>query len=256
MKKTLLCGIQKTGNTWARFVIFNYFNILNNKATKTLTFDELQKPHLLRMTKGIDYDYKYDDGFPNVHHTHNAYDGQAIFKKYKGYTGYFERFDNVIYIYRNPYDTMISYYHFMANRKKGGFPNGMMESLKLDNLDNFVRWYLPKYIHHIKTTLKKCIMTLNYEKLRFDPMGFKAAIMLIMEDPKTFKWDIFKTSVQMSTFENIKKMSDNVKQPYGLGGPDYLGYFCRNGNYGQFHNEMSPESIEYITKEWSKLGIL
>ena len=43
-EKYLLFGYPKSGNTWLRFLIFNYFNlILNKNVTSTLTYDHLNK---------------------------------------------------------------------------------------------------------------------------------------------------------------------------------------------------------------------
>ena len=40
--KILLFGYPKSGNTWLRFLLFNYLNLLLNKTqTKTLTYEEL-----------------------------------------------------------------------------------------------------------------------------------------------------------------------------------------------------------------------
>lgn len=246
----LLCGIQKVGSTFIRFVIFNYFNILNHGATKTLTWDELEKPHLLRQEHGLDY--VYNDGYPMVFFTHNARDGQGLTIKYDGYPEYFKQFDRLVYIYRNPHDTMISNWHFIMDRDNDS-PFGdyiVGEALeKLKSLEGFVDFYLPKYCHHIETTLKHADLILDYDILRKDTTGFKDLMTLIVGD---YDESILEKAIEMSSFENIKKMSIEIGEPYGLGGPNYKGFFCRDGRSNQYKEVMSDDLIIKITKRWLK----
>ena len=246
-KSILLCGIQKVGNTHARFVIFNYFNILNHDAEKTLTWEELEEPHLLRQKHGLDYDY--NDGYPLVFHTHNARDGQGIFEKYDNHPEYFDQFDKMIYVYRNPYDTCISYFHFMMDRDILSFEKSVsVEELeKLKTLEGFSKWFLPKYIHHLKTTIKYADLILDYDSLRKDTKGFYKLMELIIDD---VDYDILEKSIEMSSFDNIKKMSIDIKQPYGLGGPNYKGFFCRDGRSDQYKKVMSKELQEWIKERF------
>jgi hypothetical protein len=253
LNKILLVGIQKSGNSWVRFVIFNYFNILNNRATKTLTWDELQKPHLDRLEKGVDYEY--NDGFPLVFHTHLSYDGHGIFDFYSETPKYFAKFDKIIYIYRNPFDTMISYWHFMMDRNGDPFGDGIVgeELDKLRKLEGFVEFYLPKWIYHVKTTRNLADLILDYDQLRKNPNLFAKAITLI--DNGMIHIKNFNEALEMSSFSSIKRMSEEVGNIGGLGSPYYKGYFCRDGRSGQYKEVMSQELINYIRNECLKEGI-
>lgn len=244
MNRILLCGIQKVGNSWTRLIIFNYFNIRDNNATETLTWDELRAIHDLRRRKVQDA-YKLD-GFPNINHTHISYNGTGFAVQYnkKQLNEYFNQFDKLIYIYRNPYDTMISYHRFIFNRDE--IPYKAIKMHKKQKLEDFTKYYLQRFINHVKETMYQADVVLNYDKLRKDPSGFIEAIKLV---DGTIDIDIFHKSIKMSSFDNIKKMSDRVKQPYGAGGPLYNGYFCRDGRTGQYKEIMSKELIEYIRNE-------
>lgn len=241
MIRVLLSGLQKTGNSWIRFVIFNYFNILNHGVIKTLTWDELQKIHLDRVEHGVDYDY--NDGFPMVFHTHNSYDGFGINVKYEGYPEFFEQFDKFIYLYRNPYDCMISYWHFVENRDRINYKRDLKE---------FTKWFLPKWIHHVKTTRHLADLVLDYDLLRKYPEAFQQALKLINGSVDN---RILSQAIDMSSFDNIRKMSEEVGNVAGLGFPYYQGYFCRDGRSGQYLSVMSKELINYIKKECSKEGL-
>lgn len=252
-KKILLCGLQKCGSNWVRFVIFNYFNILNNNATKTLTWNELEKPHLERFRRGIDFEGTYEDGFPNIHHTHNSYDGHGIFVQYPNYPEFFDKFDIMIYIIRNPFDTIISYWHFMMDRDLPAYPLPDDELRELKTLEGFAKFYLPKWIHHTKTTKHKANIVLDYDILQKDTSDFKRALELITDDH--VNEIVYQKALEISTFENIKDMSISTGRPSGLGYPYYRGYFCRDGRSGQYKDVMSSLLINYIKYECEKEGI-
>ncbi len=252
MKKILLDGIQKTGNTWSKFVIFNYFNIKNNGATKTLTWDELKAIDIIREKNGVDY--KYFDGFPIIFSSHRSYDGYGIHDYKPRFSAFFDLFDIIIYFYRNPFDTVISYYHFTMDRNVPFHDVFSREKVReLRDMANFTKWFLPKWIYHIKSTKDKADLVLDYDKLRENFRLFLFAIELIDND---IDYDILDQSISMSSFDNIRKMSIDIKQEYGLGGVLYKGFFCRDGRSGQYKEVMSNDLIAYITEECRNEGIL
>ena len=67
---------------------------------------------MLRKKRGFGHE---DDGFPEVYHTHFPYDGVGFMKIMPKMPRWFEQFDGLVYIYRNPFDTMISYHKFIFN---------------------------------------------------------------------------------------------------------------------------------------------
>ena len=170
MKSVLVCGFPKTGNTWTRFVVMNYFNILNNDAKKTLTYKELSKIQRHQIEKDVsghksdDYKpFEFEEGFPPFYHTHVSYNNKF------GY--YFDKFDKIVYLIRNPCDTMVSYYYYLTNREKPF--NGRFNKQKTENLllmDNFVKYYLPNYLTHIWETKFRADLILDYDTLK-EPFG-------------------------------------------------------------------------------------
>jgi len=249
MNKVLLCGFPKTGNTWVRFIVMNYCNILNHGAEKTLTYEELiriQRHRVERDVKGYkDKDYipfKFDEGFPPVYHTHVSYNTK--------YGKHFHKFDKIVYILRNPYDTMISYYHYLTNRDKPF--NGRHSPSKIKyllNIDNFIKHYLSNFLTHVQETKSKADLVLYYDTLRTSPNGFKKLIELfgISVDDK-----ILSKTIEMSSFESIREMGRNSKQRSGLS-KNYKGEFTRDGRSGQYKEILSPDIIDYINKEVEKM---
>jgi len=251
----LLSSIQKAGSTWVRFVIANYYTILNRNITKSLTWDELEAPHLLRVQKGIDY--PYSDGYPLVFHTHLTYNGYGIFDYDPKMPSYFDSFDYIIYLYRNPFDTIISYFHFMLERTTPEpFGDGVKgaELEKLKTLEGFTDFYLPRWIRHVKTTMCKADLVMDYDKTWNQPYTEFLNMFKLIDD--NIDDSTLIKAIQMSSFNNIRKMSEDIGQIGGLGIPYYTGYFCREGTPLQYKKVMSPELIQKIKDECKKENII
>lgn len=237
VKNTILfTGIPKSGNTWARFVIFNYFNILNFNATKTLTFLELDEvqPHELQYPKTCFQPFK--EGFP------------VFVRAHYPYSKIFESFDKILYIYRNPLDTLISSYYFFGNRtvpfEHYNVPD--IERKKYSDIDYFVLSELPRWIYHYKNTVPKSDIVLCYEEMKSDTFGvffdaFKRLNFPIDEA-------ILKKSIELSSFENINKMSEETNQSSVMAfhkeaDTKFLGKHTRSGKTKQYTDELKEETI-------------
>jgi hypothetical protein len=229
---------------------------LNHGAEKTLTYSQLSEINRHRLTrdkeKPPNYEaFVFEEGFPSVYHTHHAYDGRAI----KGYrydiVDSFKQFDKLIYLIRNPYDTMISYFNFMMDRDipfNGAYNKEFTK--QISTLEGFTKHFLPIYLHHIKVTRPHADLVLDYDVLRKGSfMFFHLALDLITEDKTDLK--VLNKSIEMSSFDNIKKMGIETKQEYGLAST-YRGYFTRDGRSGQYKEVMSKELIEWIKNELKK----
>ena len=234
----LLCGFPKTGNTWLKFVITNYATISSHGAKFTLTYTQL------------------DNIFKNpisLHHTHVPLSGKLIYGSVKNIPEYYNRFDKIIYIWRNPYDTMISFWHYLKNRDppfnllKENFNIELIE--QFETLQGFTEYFLPLYIDHIESNRKRADLVLNYDELRKNPNEFKKVIKLIFDDE--VNEEVFKQTIEMSSFENIRKMGIETNQKHGLA-KDYLGHFARDGRSGQFKEVMDAHLVQYIETEWNK----
>jgi len=227
----LFSGFKKSGNTWARFIIFNYFNILINNANKSLNFDELNTIQSHYLEGGSAEPFK--PGFPPFYRTHAAY------KKV------FDYFSKVIYIYRNPLDTIISLYFYEKNRT---IPfKGYSQSVrkKLHDIDYFVLYNIHKWIYHYNSTINKSDVILCYERMKknaydefftaFNQLGFN------LEE------EVLKKSIIISSTENIKKMARVTNQLYGMADPkSFKSEFIRSGKTRQYLTELKPYTIKKV----------
>jgi len=237
----LFCGFPKVGNTWIKFIVFNYFNILNNNANRTLTFSELRRLEL----KSISF-----------HFSHLPYSGRLVIGYDDNAKDYHKKFKRMIYIYRNPFDTLISFYHYIMNRVEGSF-NEPHKTLykKLKRFQDFIAFFLPQYIDHVKSTKHRADLVLNYDILRKDTRDFRKLIELICKETKNiFDVKIYRKALKFSSFDNIKKMGIKYKEEGGLAS-GYLGHFCRNGKSGQYKRIMNKEMIGYIKQKCKESGI-
>lgn len=239
-KSILLVGFPKCGNTWLRFVIFNYLNIVENGASKTITHESLR---YIR------------DNEKRIQHSHLPYSGRRVKGVDKNVQKFYDQFDKIIYIWRNPYDTMISYHEYLKNRDP---PFNIIlhqfskEAIKkFETLEGFTKYFLPRYIDHIKSTKHLADLVLYYDTLRKDVRRFFYTIKLVCD---TFNLEYnelgCKKAIVMSSFDNIKKMGIETGQQDGLA-KGYKGSFCRDGKVGQYKEVMSKELIDYITEKWN-----
>ena len=93
--KILLFGHPKSGNTWVRFLIYNYHCLLlDPNKQSTLSYNELNTLQKNVMDRG--HTFSIPDNFPCIYRTHK------IYKKS------YDLFDYRIFVHRNPLDTLIS----------------------------------------------------------------------------------------------------------------------------------------------------
>lgn len=246
MKKILLSGYQKCGNTWTRFIIFNYFNILKNDAKKTLTYGEI-----IRINEAIWNEV--DNDWPNVYFTHVPKNGKTLLGHDRtGKVEFYDDMDGIITIVRNPFDCMISYFQYMTNRDKpfnGIFSGNVLKDLL--TLEGFVKRYLPLYINHLQSVKPIADVVLDYDMLRKYPEGFGKAIELIFGNVDN---RILSQAIDYSSFDNIKKMGIKTGRTGGMAS-HYRGHFTRNGKTGQYKEVMSNELINHIKIQCAKGGI-
>lgn len=225
----LLAGFPKSGNTWTRFVIYNYYNIYKNDAGKTLTFNELNAINYHVLDDGITSPFK--SGFPPLYQTHMCY--RNIFNFFK-----------VIFIYRNPLDTLISNHYIHMNNVNPFFSYSTELRSKFLNIDYFVRFFVEEWAHHYKLTKAHSDIVLCYERLKKDPFREFSKLFKVLNIE--LNESILRKSIKISSFDNIKKMGRQTNQLYGVHNPNrFKGEFTRSGKTHQYLEELKPSTIEY-----------
>lgn len=245
-KSILLCGFEKSGNTWVRLIIYNYFNIISNGADRTLTFEELNRfqNHIIYLKNPINFieeqpspvDFEggvapFKPGFPIFYRTHDPYPPDS------------PHFGKIIYIYRNPLDTLISNYYFWKNHKEPFYPIPVGLRPKFTDINYFVLHYSNIWARFYQLTVEKCQIAISYEQMKEDPLAtFTDLFINLGLDPNM---DALKRSIAFSSFSNIKQMMNQTGQTYGNANPEkFLGNFLRSGDSGQYVQELKPFTIK------------
>ncbi len=229
----LFAGYIKSGNTWLRFLIFNYFNIKACNATETLTYRELNKIQHESLGDPIEPSGP-QPGFPYLARTH------------RHYSSVFDRFSKGIHIYRNPLDTLVSAYHFSKNQ-----PESKQNSIA--NVDHFVKTNLVHWELHTRSYLdQNHLLHVRYEDLQKDPIGELKKVIEYLG--YTFEPKIAVKSIELSSFKSIKEMGREKNQKYGNGGPQYAAEFTRKGIIGSFHQELERSTIRFGSQTMNAFG--
>jgi len=230
----LLSSFYKSGNTWLRFIIFNYFNIKINHSNTTLTYNELNTIQTNSLEKGQHKPFM--KGFPAFYRTHYSY--RKVFDYFR-----------VIYIYRNPLDALISFYYYSKNRPVPFHVFPITERKKFIDINYFVLYNIYAWIDHYSRTENKSTIVTSYEKLLYAPFdeAFKVLSLCTEEIDK----EILEKSIEISSFDSIKKMGKDVNQEYGMS-KDFKGEFTRSGKTKQYLTELKAETIKKVKRIFKK----
>lgn len=241
--KILLFGYPKSGNTWVRFLLYNYSNLLiNPHITSTINYNELNKLQNNVMDRGTTFIPQ--EGFPFLYRTHKSYNRS------------YNLFNHKIFIHRNPLDTLVSAYYFYKHRRVP-FGNEKQHIRKdLNNINFYIKYKINDWTAFFDTSIKYSDYNINYSDLRNDP--FPIFSKLIKQLKWEYKDDIITKSITLSSFHNIKKMAEDENQNHGNGPKDgsFLGVFNRSGNDGQYKNELTKETINLVLERFQKFNDL
>ena len=237
--KILLSGYPKSGNTWLRFMIFNYLELLDNKElNETISFNLLNQIQSNVLEKGLALKYKKNE--------------LIFYRTHSPYSRCYKLFDVLIFIHRNPLDTLISAYYYYLNRELPfyAFPNKLRN--KLTNIDFFVLYNFKKWLIYYNKSVSVADVIVNYSDLKSDPFSQMKKIFIKLKLP--LKDELIKKTVQLSSFKNIKDMASKLNQLNGMaskeGESNFKGVFVRSGEELQFKNELKAETVNYIINQF------
>ena len=235
--KILLFGYPKSGNTWIRFLIYNYRNLLlNPNEKKTISYDRLNILQNNIMDRGTTF--LPEKGFPFIYRTHK------IYKKP------YNLFEKKIFIHRNPLDTLISAYYFYKEREVPFLdePYNMRE--KLHDIDFYVSFKIDSWVKFYYTSKKQADFVMNYTEMKQNTET--AFISLI----KFLDWDcdeyLLRKAIVFSSFNKVRTMGQEKNQKYGNGPKDgsFKGEFTRSGEESQFIYELKEETINSVLEKF------
>ncbi len=220
-----LASFPKTGNTFFRFVIANY---INNHLLKDaeINFHNLGLWMPEEDTPSEHQAWQYGEIFPKLVKTH-------ALPKQKHKTD-----SKVVYIMRDPRDTMLSFYHYARASKKFAFEGS------LEDFVNHPNWGMPAYTKHIAHWLKVAAVVCRYESLMTSPaetfVQCFSALQLRADKEKLALAIEQSQPDRMREIELAKSRpghSENFKQEF---------VFVRNATTAQWKTEMAPDTADLI----------
>ena len=235
----LLFGYPKSGNTWLRFLLYNYRSLLLDPGVnKTMLFSELNNLQNNILDRGTTF--KSKKGYPIFYRTHRSY-----------YTAY-DLFNFRIFIHRNPLDTLVSAYYFYRNRDIPFHDDELKVRDSLHDIDFYVKYKINDWIDFYNISIRKSNIIVNYSRLQREcSIELRRIISLlgwIVDD------DLVARSINISSFDNIKSMSSESIQEYGNGPSDgtFHGQFLRSGTDGQYVDELNQDTINYVRDKFPR----
>ena len=243
-QKILMYGYPKSGNTWLRFLLYNYLNLLlNHEETKTISYKRLNALQNNIMDRGTTF--SAEKGFPLFYRTHTP-----------PYKVSFTFFDKKIFIHRNPLDTLISSYYFFKDREVPFSDDPRNIRDKLHNVDFYITYKIDEWIRFFNTSVKCADIVMNYSNIKLDAEKELTELINFLEWNLDTK--LIEKSVRFSSFNEVKKMGRERMQKYGNGPKDgrFKGEFTRSGKEGQFYNELKKETINSVLNKFPEFNNL
>jgi len=153
----------------------------------------------------------------------------------------------VIFLVRDPRDTMISYY-FQASKRRGRFTGTASEFLRhpVGSLDTIIAYY---NVWADNRAVPSDLCVVRYEDLHADPkQELRRALGVIGGVPSD---DVIDRAVDFARFDNMRKLEiegsigrNNRLKPADANDP--ASFKTRKGEVGGYRNYLSAEDIEYM----------
>lgn len=106
----------------------------------------------------------------------------------------------------------------------------------------------------LPTTVPRSHFIVGYEDLLQEPVGGCRTLFTQLEFP--IEDSHLERAVALSSYENIKRMSEETGQTHGMAAPsEFTGHFLRDGGARQFTREPGPETVKQARKLVEESGI-
>lgn len=217
----------KCGRTYLRFMIGKYFQLKHN----------LSELHLLNYATSAEH-FGYKHGMKFTHAEFYRDDHIIPFDKLQ--------MQKTIWLRRNPFDVMVSWYHHVVFRKKE----------VTMSISDFIKTYdygiVPYITFEVMAEALDNKMIIYYEELVETPELYLNAVLQLMgEKPDT---DLLFQAVDESSFEKMREAelsgSVNISEKNYIDKSDTRQLKTRVGKVYNYKNYLSPEDIKFINEEF------
>ncbi len=237
-------GFPKTGNTWMRYMLGRYVQLLCG----------LPRMPLFDGADGLGRCERFCSG-PAMHFTHRPLLWQSQKASDLDYNNVIRPFaeKRVVLLVRHPLDALVSLWMQQIHRVKDGYTDALTDMIEnpVLGIEKFFRFYelWSEYSGHVKE-----FMLVRYEDMRVEPLSAFADVLEFLAIP--LHEELLQQAVAESDFENMKKVEMSGKGPsYKSSG---LNIFASgdNGNADSLHVRRGQVGgyVDYLTPE--EIGIL
>lgn len=213
----------KCGRTWLRTILLKYFS---------LVLDE-EMPQTLDKIWGKQH-------IPKFIFTHDGKHVSFLTRSKRRY-----RKKHIVYLSRDPRDTVVSHYHHCKERDKNYWKDISSfvrdPVLGVDHIITFMNtWYQ-------KRTLFPSFLMISYERLRKDPSEELTKLLTFLGCTPVDQ-DRLAQAIEFSSFSKMKQMeqSDKLKVPGIKSTKGKSGAKVRKGKIGGYKEELSSEDVAYV----------
>ncbi|QWD28816.1 sulfotransferase domain-containing protein [Polynucleobacter paneuropaeus] len=220
-----LVSFPKSGTTWVNFLVANINAMMSNQVRK------------------VTY-YNINDFVPDIHLSRSLPDPSLPFPGFrfiKSHSVLNIYYCNVVYIIRDPRDTLLSYYHFTS--KLGLYSGSLSDFLKHKEFG------IHAWVRHVNSWFNLSPASLNfmflkYEDLKENPQDELTRLysQLGFDLPQL----ILDSSILKSSFANMKLLEQSLN--YGSRSTLSKFNFMRKGNVGDGLVAFSQNDLNYIEK--------
>jgi alcohol sulfotransferase len=232
-RKYLLCSFPKSGRTWLRFILANYFNIIYDLNIR-LNFENIF--HLLPNDSDDDerglkaYRYYELKKIPLIISSHSSYDNLN-----------FDR-TPLVYLLRSVFDVLVSYY-FHLSRQWKSYPDGISNFIRDGDkgLINYIE-YINSFSSGLYSRKHRIVV---YERLHRNTLAEVNEIIRFFRLPVDEA--SIRRAIEISSFDNMQK----IEIEKGIIGHRYdrddtESRRMRKGKVGGYTEYLNDMDVQYI----------
>lgn len=226
----IVSSFPKTGSTYTRFVLSNIINLLEGDENP-VTFHTLGSISPEVGKDDLTYFKSKSDKLPRFVKTHEEV---CKSRKYIDIPS--------VYIIRDPRDTMISYYHYISNRKDNNFSGSFEDFVK------HPEYGIESYNKHVEGWSVNSQWIFTYEELMQDSYKLFSRLInqVVKEDISKQVEQVLSKAIDFSSPNNVKKIELEQSRPGASENFSKEFKFVRNASLGQWKNDMDSDIANYI----------
>lgn len=228
----LLASYPKSGNTYLRFIFANILALqeLDGRVVDYTVLDSSLPTDQFRQDLLSPWPFRTLPCLLKTHHRH-----RDVFQRFRR-----------VFLYRHPFDTMVSAYEYFRRRvapQPFGAPG---ERLALQpyggTLREFVRERFDGWCAHFLSWHGRANATVRYQTLRNDPVTTMERLI----DRLDLRVDgrVLAEAVARSSFDRVRQLEDERGKSEKMARLD--GRFARSGRVGQWRERFSSEDLDYM----------